>query len=69
MVGIILNKEEPCYKHIVQIYPKIRKYEGGVVKYTCPVCDEIGDKHQVHPSDLRCPNCGVNFVWFDEVKG
>lgn len=65
-IGIVLNEEAPCYKHEVRIYPNIRKYEDGVVKYTCPVCDLVGDRHQIGYMESRCPICGVNLIWLDK---
>lgn len=65
-IGIVLNKEMPCYKHEVRLYPKVRHYENGVVKYTCPVCDAVEDRHQLGYMESKCPICGVNLIWLDK---
>lgn len=63
MIGVILNKEEPCCEHVVKVCPRKHYYGASVVKYTCPVCDEIGNGHQLLQGQDRCNICGVNLVW------
>lgn len=67
MNGIIENETELSYKAVVRLYPVEHHYERPgetpYVKYGCQVCEAVGLKHQVHPVDTRCPNCGVNLLW------
>ena len=32
-------------------------------KYSCPVCDMLGNRHQVTVGDTNCPLCNVNLMW------
>ncbi len=32
-------------------------------KYSCPVCDMLGNNHQVSKEDTNCPLCNVNLLW------
>lgn len=66
--GIVLNKEEPCYKHVVRVRPMVGHYYGGGVKYSCPVCAAVGDLHQVPYLEDSAPICEVNLAW-DDVTG
>lgn len=43
--------------------------EPEYIKYTCPICDLFGNKHQVHKSiDINCPLCHVNLIWIDNPE-
>lgn len=33
------------------------------IKYGCPVCELLGNKHQVTIGDRNCPLCNVNLLW------
>lgn len=44
------------------------KYHPDCYKYTCPVCDMLGNKHQVHKGEANCCLCGVNLLWEEEIK-
>lgn len=37
--------------------------EEPYIKYSCPICDAIGNLHQVIKGDKNCPLCGVNLDW------
>lgn len=40
--------------------------EKPYIKYSCPVCDALGNKHQVAPCQSNCPLCNVNLWWENE---
>lgn len=67
MHGIIENETGLSFQAVVKLSPVERHYEAQgeapYIKYGCPVCDEIGLKHQVHSCNAQCPNCGVNLLW------
>ncbi len=71
MNWIIENEDGLSFEKIVKLYPVEHHYEQSgekpYIKYGCPLCEMCGFKHQVHPSDTCCPNCGVNLLW--EMKG
>ncbi len=64
---IIENEDGFSFEKVVKLYPTKHYYKlSGKklhIKYSCPVCEMCGFKHQVHPCDTRCPNCGVNLLW------
>ena len=37
--------------------------EEPYIKYSCPVCDSLNNKHQVHSWQQNCPLCNVNLFW------
>jgi rubrerythrin len=39
---------------------------GAYIKYFCPVCEAVGNKHQLIRNEENCPLCNVNLLW-DEV--
>lgn len=68
--GVIENIDGPIYKVVVKLRPVAHHYEKPgdppYVKYSCPVCEMIGLKHQVFSCDAKCPNCGVNLLWGED---
>lgn len=67
MEGKIFNKRKPVHYHIVRVKPIAHHYENKgepeYIKYSCPVCEAVGDKHQVHQCENNCSICGVNLLW------
>jgi len=65
--GIIENEDGPICTNVVKVVPVARHYEDEgepeYIKYTCPVCDSIGCKHQVLPYEDNCSICKVNLDW------
>lgn len=33
------------------------------IKYGCPVCESLGNKHQLTHGEDKCPLCNVNLIW------
>lgn len=67
--GTIIGEEEeenlPIYKKITRVKPLAHYYmpNGTYIKYSCPVCEALGNKHQVYRGEENCPLCNVNLVW------
>lgn len=63
---------EYAYQRITYINPVEHHYEEPgekpYIKYGCPVCEALGNLHQVTPGEENCPLCGVNFNWKIEDK-
>lgn len=58
---------EYAYQRITYINPSKHHYEEPgeepYIKYSCPVCEAVGNLHQVTPGEVNCPLCGVNLSW------
>lgn len=67
--GMVAGDEEgenlPTYKRITRVKPLAYHYmpNGSYIKYTCPVCEALGNEHQVHRGEENCPLCNVNLIW------
>ena len=67
--GTVDGEEEgenlPVYKKITRVKPLAHHYmpNGTYIKYSCPVCEALGNKHQVYPGEENCPLCNVNLMW------
>lgn len=59
-----------CYLRKTGVVPIARHYnqknEPEYIKYSCPVCEMLGNKHQVLNGTKNCSLCNVNLVWEDE---
>jgi hypothetical protein len=53
------------YQRKTFVKPNIHYYAQGCVKYSCPVCDALDNKHQVSYGLDSCPLCNVNLIWSD----
>lgn len=64
--GKVLEAEY-VYKRFVYVKPIAHHYEAQgekpYIKYCCPVCEALDNKHQVIHGTERCPLCNVNFTW------
>lgn len=69
VAGVEEGEDLPVYKKITRVRPSAHYYmlnvDGNYIKYSCPVCEALGNKHQVHPGEQNCPLCNVNLVWED----
>lgn len=69
--GVVEQSDLIC-RRSVRIKPTAHHYEGvgelPYIKYSCPVCDAIGNIHQVHPVQQNCSLCGVRFYWGECVS-
>ncbi|MGG4105211.1 hypothetical protein AAXB25_14940 [Paenibacillus lautus] len=61
------------YQRLTFIKPTEHHYEkkGEVpyIKYGCPVCDALGNKHQLTFGEKNCGLCNVNLTWDELWKG
>ena len=70
--GVVAGEEEgenlPVHKRITRVKPLAYHYMpyGAYIKYSCPVCEALGNKHQVHRGEENCSLCNVNLVWGEE---
>lgn len=59
------------HKKITYMRPTKRDYSDkwhpNYYKYTCPICDMLGNKHQVLKGDKNCCLCGVNLLWEEDI--
>lgn len=64
-----VTESDVVYKKITYMRPVKRDYSDechpNYYKYTCPICDMLGNKHQVLQGDKNCCLCGVNLLWED----
>lgn len=44
------------------------KYHPNYFKYSCPVCDSLGNEHQVIKYEKNCPLCNVNLYWAESEE-
>lgn len=62
-----VTKANAVHKMITYVYPIKHDYSDkdhpNYFKYSCPVCEALGNKHQVHKGDTNCPLCNVNLMW------
>lgn len=67
--GTVAGEEEgenlPAHLKITKVRPIAHHYmpNGAYIKYSCPVCEILGNKHQVHRREENCPLCNVNLEW------
>ena len=56
-----------CHKRKTYVKPIVHNYSDeyhlNYFKYSCPVCDNLGNPHQVIKGEKNCPLCNVNLYW------
>lgn len=62
-----------CCKRKTYVKPIIHDYSDkwhpNYFKYSCPVCDSLGNPHQVGKYEKNCPLCNVNLYWAESEEG
>lgn len=62
-----VDTADMIHKRITYVKPVAHHYEEvgekPYIKYSCPVCDALNNKHQVIPGEQNCPLCKVNLDW------
>lgn len=57
----------PIHRRITKIKPLEKHYEDEgepeYIKWCCPICEVIGNRHQVGKFDEKCMLCGINLDW------
>lgn len=65
-----IYKSDKIYKTRIKAIPIEHHYEENgeepYIKYSCPICDNLGIKHQVHPWEDNCSICGINLDWSEK---
>jgi hypothetical protein len=60
------------YQRITYVKPTENHYEKvgekPYIKYGCPVCEILNNKHQVTFGADNCPLCNVNLLWDEQIN-
>ena len=63
----VVSESETMHRRFVRVKPIEHHYEEPgeepYIKYGCPVCEAIGNRHSVTQGEKTCPLCGVNLSW------
>lgn len=63
----IVTDAQYAYQRMTQICPVEHHYEDEgetpYIKYGCPICESLGNVHQLTPTESNCPICGVKLCW------
>lgn len=61
------------YQRITYVKPTEHHYESAgekpYIKYGCPVCELLDNKHQVTFGASNCSLCNVNLLWQEPQRG
>ncbi|ASA22626.1 hypothetical protein [Paenibacillus donghaensis] len=61
-----------AYQRIAYVKPVENHYENKgeqpYIKYECPVCELLNNKHQVAFGTDNCPLCNVNLLWEEPIN-
>lgn len=57
------------YQRMTKVEPVPHYYDDDYIKYSCPVCEALGNKHQVSEGRSNCPLCNVNLAWEGLLNG
>lgn len=65
-----IYKSDKIYKTRIKAIPIAHHYEEKekniyYIKYSCPICESLEIKHQIHPWEDNCKICGINLDWSD----
>lgn len=67
---VVKDQHRLSYEIEVFVRPNVHYYSDenrNSVKYSCPVCDMAGFRHQVFDyCNKSCPNCGVKLAWGED---
>lgn len=63
----VVTKVEFSHRRFTRVKPSEHHYEElgeqPYLKYSCPVCEALGNLHQVLPIEHNCQLCGVYLYW------
>jgi hypothetical protein len=67
-----VTEAEHAYQRITYVKPTAHHYEKQgekpYIKYGCPVCESLGNRHQVTHGTSNCLLCNVNLTWEQESE-
>ena len=65
VTGESVNGSVPVYNRTTRVKPLAYYYTayGTGIIYRCPICEALGNKHQVYRDEANCPLCNVNLTW------
>lgn len=66
MRGKIVENGRHAYQRTVHVFAIRHDYGEGNYKWTCPVCDQFNNNHQILQNTTNCPSCGINLCWDDD---
>lgn len=62
-----IYEQAPVHRAFVKIKPLEKHYEDPgepeYIKWCCPICEIIGNRHQIGKFDEKCTLCGINLDW------
>lgn len=59
----IVTEGKYAYQRITKVKPVLHYYGDDYIKYGCPICEALGNKHQIAYSSAQCSQCNVNLSW------
>lgn len=55
------------HKRLVYVKPIAHHYENPgekpYIKWSCPICEAVGNQHRVSFKDENCMLCGIHLTW------
>jgi len=67
--GFVTDENLVCNRK-TYVYPIEHHYENEdekpYIKYSCPVCESLGNKFSMTYGTSNCPLCNVNLLWDQE---
>lgn len=66
MINGHVSKHHLACKKITYVKPIKHHYSGLYTKYSCPICDALGNKHSIPEGFANCPQCNVNLIWTEK---
>ena len=68
-----VQQSDKAHKRITSFKPIETHYENPeekpYIKYSCPICFMLGNKHQVAFGEKNCMLCNVNLNWDEDEEG
>lgn len=65
-----VTESEYSFQRITYVKPTENHYENvgenPYIKYSCPVCELLGNKNQVPIGISNCSLCNVNLLWEEQ---
>lgn len=59
----IVTEGKCAYQRLTKVKPVLHYYGDDYTKYGCPICEALGNKHQITYGSVQCSQCNVNLSW------